>query len=58
VHEKLMDIAKKRNRHKRLTTPDDVARCIVALCLPTTYWMAGKLCGWMAASAHLRIGMI
>jgi enoyl-[acyl-carrier protein] reductase III len=41
-HEKLMEIAKKRNPHKRLTTPDDVARCIVALCHPATYWMTGN----------------
>ena len=41
-HEKLMEIPKKRNPHKRLTTPDDVARCIVALCHPATYWMTGN----------------
>jgi enoyl-[acyl-carrier protein] reductase III len=35
-HEKLMEIAK-RNPHKRLTTPDDVARCH-----PATYWMTGN----------------
>jgi enoyl-[acyl-carrier protein] reductase III len=37
-----MEIAKKRNPHKRPTTPDDVARCIVALCHPATYWMTGN----------------
>jgi NAD(P)-dependent dehydrogenase (short-subunit alcohol dehydrogenase family) len=41
-HEKLMEMAKKRNPHKRLTTPEDVARCIVALCHPATYWMTGN----------------
>jgi len=41
-HGKLMEIAKKRNPHKRLTTPDDVARCVVALCHPATYWMTGN----------------
>jgi NAD(P)-dependent dehydrogenase (short-subunit alcohol dehydrogenase family) len=42
-HEKIMEIAKKRNPHKRLTTPEDVARCIVALCHPATYWMTGNV---------------
>jgi NAD(P)-dependent dehydrogenase (short-subunit alcohol dehydrogenase family) len=41
-HEKIMEIAKKRNPHKRLTTPEDVARCLVALCHPATYWMTGN----------------
>lgn len=42
-HEKIMEIAKKRNPHGRLTTPEDVARCIVALCHPATYWMTGNV---------------
>src|SRR3954451_1074672 len=41
-HEKIMEVAKKRNPHRRLTTPEDVARCIVALCHPATYWMTGN----------------
>ena len=41
-HEKIMQFAKQRNPHKRLTTPEDVARCIVALCHPATYWMTGN----------------
>jgi enoyl-[acyl-carrier protein] reductase III len=40
--EKLMEIAKLRNPHKRLTTPEDVARCIAALCHPATYWLTGN----------------
>jgi NAD(P)-dependent dehydrogenase (short-subunit alcohol dehydrogenase family) len=40
--EKIVDIAKQRNPHKRLTTPDDVARAIVALCHPATYWLTGN----------------
>jgi len=40
--EKILEIAKKRNPHRRLTTPEDVARCIVALCHPATYWMTGN----------------
>jgi enoyl-[acyl-carrier protein] reductase III len=41
-HEKLVEIAKQRNPHHRLTTPEDVARCIAALCHPATYWMTGN----------------
>ena len=41
-HEKLMEIARLRNPHKRLTTTEDVARCIAALCHPATYWMTGN----------------
>jgi NAD(P)-dependent dehydrogenase (short-subunit alcohol dehydrogenase family) len=41
-HEKLAEIAKLRNPHHRLTTPEDVARCIAALCHPATYWMTGN----------------
>ena len=41
-HEKIMEIARLRNPHKRLTTPEDVARCIAALCHPATYWMTGN----------------
>jgi enoyl-[acyl-carrier protein] reductase III len=36
-HEKIVEVAKKRNPHKRLTTPEDVARC-----QPATYWMTGN----------------
>jgi NAD(P)-dependent dehydrogenase (short-subunit alcohol dehydrogenase family) len=41
-HEKLMEIARLRNPNKRLTTPEDVARCLAALCHPATYWMTGN----------------
>ena len=41
-HEKFIEVAKKRNPHKRLGTPEDVARCIVALSHPATYWMTGN----------------
>jgi NAD(P)-dependent dehydrogenase (short-subunit alcohol dehydrogenase family) len=41
-HEKLIEIARQRNPHKRLTTPEDVARCIAALCHPATYWLTGN----------------
>ena len=41
-HEKMIELARLRNPHRRLTTPDDVARCIAALCHPATYWMTGN----------------
>jgi hypothetical protein len=37
-----MEIAKKRNPHKRLTATDDMARCIVALWHPAPSWMTGS----------------
>ncbi len=40
--DELMKIARPRNPHKRLTLPEDVARCITALCHPATYWMTGN----------------
>lgn len=41
-HEKMIELARLRNPHHRLTTPEDVARCIAALCHPATYWMTGN----------------
>ncbi|MBZ5583491.1 MAG: SDR family oxidoreductase [Acidobacteriia bacterium] len=41
-YEKIAEIAKQRNPHKRLTTPEDVARTIAALCHPATYWLTGN----------------
>jgi NAD(P)-dependent dehydrogenase (short-subunit alcohol dehydrogenase family) len=41
-YQKLMEIARERNPHQRLTVPEDVARSIVALCHPATYWMTGN----------------
>jgi NAD(P)-dependent dehydrogenase (short-subunit alcohol dehydrogenase family) len=40
--DKLIQFAKQRNPHGRLTLPEDVARCIAALCHPATYWMTGN----------------
>ena len=37
--------AARRNPHRRLTTPEDVARAIVALSHPDTYWMTGNVVG-------------
>src|SRR5712691_8683168 len=41
-NEKLIDYAKAKNPHHRLTTPVDVARCIGVLCQANTYWMTGN----------------
>ncbi len=41
-HEKFMQVALLRNPNHRLTAPEDVARCIAALCHPATYWMTGN----------------
>jgi enoyl-[acyl-carrier-protein] reductase (NADH) len=41
-HEKLMEVARQRNPHGRLTTPEDVARAIAALSHPATYWLTGN----------------
>lgn len=34
--------AKRQNPHGRLTRPEDVARCMVVLAHPDTYWMTGN----------------
>jgi len=36
-------VATERNPHGRLTTPEDVARCLVALSHPDTGWMTGNV---------------
>jgi enoyl-[acyl-carrier protein] reductase III len=41
-HEKLLAFAKARNPHGRLTTPEDVAKCIGVLCDANTHWMTGN----------------
>src|SRR6266849_813928 len=41
-HEKLIEFAKIRNPHGRLTTPEDVAKCIGVLCDANTHWMTGN----------------
>jgi len=41
-NERLMSFAKTRNPHGRLTTPQDVAKCIAVLCQENTYWMTGN----------------
>ena len=41
-HERLATLAQARNPHGRLTTPEDVAKCIGVLCHENTYWMTGN----------------
>jgi len=40
--EKILEQARQRNPHRRLTTPEDVARSIAVLCHPAAYWMTGN----------------
>jgi enoyl-[acyl-carrier protein] reductase III len=42
-HERLMELATAVNPYHRLTTPEDVARAIVALCSPDAYWITGNV---------------
>jgi len=41
-HGELVAFSKARNPHNRLTTPQDVAKCIGVLCHENTYWMTGN----------------
>ncbi len=42
-HEAIEQTALSRNPHGRLTTPEDVADCLVALSGPQTRWMTGNV---------------
>ncbi len=41
--DRLFSGAAERNPHRRLTTPEDVARAVVALCTPGTDWITGNV---------------
>jgi len=41
-HGELVAFSKARNPHGRLTTPEDVAKCIGVLCHENTYWKTGN----------------
>jgi len=41
-HERLLEYARARNPHRRLTTPEDIARAIVSLSSPQTAWITGN----------------
>lgn len=42
-HEAIVESARARNPSGRLTTPEDVARCLLALCHPGCDWMTGGI---------------
>jgi NAD(P)-dependent dehydrogenase (short-subunit alcohol dehydrogenase family) len=42
-HERMISIARAMNPHHRLTTPEDVGRCLAALARPETSWMTGNV---------------
>jgi len=42
-HERLLEGARARNPHGRLTTPDDVARAVSLLCDPRADWITGAV---------------
>ena len=44
-HEAIVEQAKRRNPSGRMTTPADVARAIVVLSHPDTYWITGNVIG-------------
>ena len=44
-HEEMMSQARSKNPQGRMTTPEDVAKAITALCQPGTYWITGNIIG-------------
>jgi NAD(P)-dependent dehydrogenase (short-subunit alcohol dehydrogenase family) len=42
-NEQMIEIATKKNPHKRLTTPEDIGKALVAFSLPETQWMTGNV---------------
>ncbi len=44
-HEELLERARQRNPHKRLTTPEDVAKVIALLARPESAWLTGNVIG-------------
>ena len=45
AHDKMVEIALRKNPSSRLTRPDDVASALLALCQPETYWLTGNVIG-------------
>ncbi|MDQ3855255.1 MAG: SDR family oxidoreductase [Chloroflexota bacterium] len=43
--DQILEQARQRNPGGRLTTPDDVAQAIAALCVPGTSWLTGNVIG-------------
>jgi NAD(P)-dependent dehydrogenase (short-subunit alcohol dehydrogenase family) len=50
--ESLQSVAIRKNPSHRLTTPDDVANCIVALAQTCTYWLNGNILYVDGGEAH------
>ena len=50
--ESLQSVAIRKNPSHRLTTPDDVANCIVALAQSCTYWLNGNILYVDGGEAH------
>jgi enoyl-[acyl-carrier protein] reductase III len=44
-HDAIIEQARRRNPSGRMTTPEDVARAIVVLSHPDTYWITGNVIG-------------
>ena len=44
-NEALLEGARRKNPHKRLTTPADVAAAVGVLCHPNTHWITGNVIG-------------
>lgn len=44
-HEEMIEAARRRNPHKRLTTPDDVGQAMVVLARPEAHWITGNVIG-------------
>ena len=44
-HERMVEAARARNPHRRLTTPEDVAQALIALARPETRWITGNVIG-------------
>jgi NAD(P)-dependent dehydrogenase (short-subunit alcohol dehydrogenase family) len=42
-NEQIVESAKARNPSGRLTTPEDVAACLLALCAPGAHWLTGSV---------------
>jgi NAD(P)-dependent dehydrogenase (short-subunit alcohol dehydrogenase family) len=42
-NEQIVASAKARNPSGRLTTPEDVAACLLALCAPGAHWLTGSV---------------
>jgi NAD(P)-dependent dehydrogenase (short-subunit alcohol dehydrogenase family) len=51
--ESMIEAALRRNPSKRLTEPADVAQALVALALPSTYWMTGNVICVDGGEAHI-----